>query len=266
MGERGGLGVYLRPLPDSVLPARHSAGARRRAAQLQGFFRPLQIELERVFGAVDRIELLIVNAGDWRRLTRHPYGLPFSKTLAGVASVIGPADHRPRLLHRFDELLLRAGRSGVNAPGDLREYLDLLLGYEWGRSVAGRCGLRTRVSWIDEFVAGYLLLQALEAIGADGMVARLLAWCGLALAAGGEDGAGPGGCESFRSRLPLEERLRCRAMFTRRAAELAALRGWSFPVALRDGLGARGRGAAAEVVVAVEPSLAPWVSALARGV
>ncbi len=119
-------GVYLRPLPDALVPARHSAGARVRAAQLQAFLRPLhELALERL-PLHGNLTLSVVGPSDWRRVCRYPYGFAFTRTrptpatLAGAAGpsvdVMVPADHPGRLLRRFDEVLLRAARAGVRPP------------------------------------------------------------------------------------------------------------------------------------------------------
>lgn len=119
-------GVYLRPLPDTLVPARHSAGARVRAAQLQAFLRPLQALAAERLPLHGSVTLSVVGADDWRRVCRYPYGFAFTRTRptaatrAGAAGpsadVIVPADHPGRLLRRFDEVLLRAARAGVRPP------------------------------------------------------------------------------------------------------------------------------------------------------
>jgi hypothetical protein len=119
-------GVYLRPLPDALVPARHSAGARRRAGQLQAFLRPLQALAAERLPLHGELTLSVLGADDWRRAYRYPYGFPFTRTRPTPASlasaggphvdVIVPADHPARLVRRFDEVLLRAARSGVRPP------------------------------------------------------------------------------------------------------------------------------------------------------
>jgi len=119
-------GVYLRPLPDTLVPARHSAGARVRAAQLQAFLRPLQALAAERLPLHGSVTLSVVGSDDWRRVCRYPYGFAFTRTRPTAASragaagpsadVIVPADHPGRLLRRFDEVLLRAARAGVRPP------------------------------------------------------------------------------------------------------------------------------------------------------
>lgn len=119
-------GVYLRPLPDPLVPARHSAGARGRAAQLQAFLRPLQSAAAARFELHGRAELWVVHADDWAKLTSVPYGWPFTRTRrtpASAAGAEGPttaivvaAEVPGRLVHRFEPILLAAARAGVRAP------------------------------------------------------------------------------------------------------------------------------------------------------
>ena len=119
-------GVYLRPLPDALVPARHSAGARGRAGQLQAFLRPLHALAAERLPLHGELTLSVLGADDWRRSYRYPYGFPVPRTrptpasLAGAGGphvdVIVPADHPGRLLRRFDEVLLRAARAGVRPP------------------------------------------------------------------------------------------------------------------------------------------------------
>ena len=258
MTEVVGRGVYLRSLPDRLIPVRHSVGARQRAAQLQAFLKSLWEALPRELEPVGRLELLVVEAGDWRRMFSRPYGLPFTRTSGPTVSVVGAAQHRPRLLHRFDNLLLRAGRAGTSAPGEVRELLDLMIGYEWARAVAKGGGLRTRARFVDEFVAGYLFLQLLETAGADSLCARVLAWAEFAVAASPTHGTDPS--DPLRSQGPGEF-LGMRGLLLR-AAELRSVRGWAFPLKLHAAFARPDRGGALETLHRVEPTLGLWIDSL----
>ena len=214
-------GVYLRPLPDPLVPARASAGARGRATQLQAFLRPLQAAAAKRFELHGQAELWVAHAEDWAKLTSAPYGWPFTRTRrtpASAAGAAGPttaivvaAEVPGRLVRRFDPILLAAARAGVRAPtgvgalaapsaattpdgaslleapyarADVRELFDLVVGHEWGHAVAQAAGLRTHVKWLDELLATVLYLAALRATGADGTLRRFLAWADVQVTGG----------------------------------------------------------------------------------
>jgi len=250
--------VYLRSLPDGLVPGRHSIGARRRTAQLQRFLQPLERAARDALPIHGQVQLLVAGARDWHRLSSYPYGLPFARTTADLVSLIVAADYPPRLTARFDDLLLRARKSGVRAPGDIREFLDLLLGHEWGHAAANRAGLRTRVKWFDELMATYLFAQALRAAGAEGPLARLVAWAELQTAATADERSALDGFEYPRGKMPFARMLWYQGVLTERALILSAERGWDFPRALADRLPAADRGELARALVDVEPGFKPW--------
>ncbi len=255
--------VYLRSLPDTLVPGRHSVGARRRTAQLQRFLRPLEGVAREALPIQGKVQLLVAAGRDWRRLSSYPYGLPFARTTRELVSLVVAADYPPRLIARFDDLLLRAGKSGVRAPGDVREFLDLLLGHEWGHAAANRAGLRTRVKWFDELMATYLFAQALRAAGADGALTRLAAWAALQTAATAEERSALDGFEYPRGKMPFARMLWYQGVFTERALTLSAERGWDFPRALAARLPAADRGELARAVVDVDPGFKPWFAVFA---
>ncbi len=255
--------VYLRSLPDGLVPGRHSPGARRRTAQLQRFLRPLEGAARDALPIRGRVQLLVAAARDWRRLSSYPYGLPFARTTADLVSLVVAADYPPRLTARFDDLLLRAGKSGVRAPGDVREFLDLLLGHEWGHAAANRAGLRTRVKWFDELMATYLFAQALRAAGAEGPLTRLAAWAEVQTAATAVERGALDGFEYPRGKMPFARMLWYQGVFTERALTLSAERGWDFPRSLADRLPAADRGELARALVDVEPGFRPWFAVFA---
>jgi hypothetical protein len=298
-------GVYLRPLPDEGVPARHSAGARVRAAQLQAFLRPLQAAAQERLPLHGALTLSVLGPEDWRRVCRYPYGFAFTRSRATGASLAGaagpsvdivvPADHPPRLLRRFDEVLLRAARSGVRPPppagidagapergpalvegpapsGDVRELLDLIVGHEWGHAAAALAGLRLRVNWLDELLATAIYLAALREVGAERLAARTLAWAEVQEAGGDASRRDLGAFEYPRGRLRLAQSTYFQGVFTRRAWELVSgdeRRPWSFvqalhaaaaPVVRSPGAfeGGRHRGEVARALVEVEPSFREW--------
>jgi hypothetical protein len=298
-------GVYLRPLPDPLVPARHSAGARQRAGQLQAFLRPLHDVARARLPLFGDVTLSVMGQGDWRRVCRYPYGLAFTRTrrtpaaAAGAAGpsvdVIVPADHPPRLLRRFDEVLLRAARAGVRPPppgcaedgappargpalveapapsGDVRELLDLIVGHEWGHAVATLAGLRLRVTWLDELLATVIYLAALREVGAEELARRVLRWADVQAAGGDDSRRDLGVFEYPRGRLRLAQSTFFQGVFTRRAWELVAGEArepWAFVQALHAAVAAaahqevgtvgRHRGDVARALIEVEPSFRPW--------
>lgn len=202
-------GVYLRELPDPLLPARASAGAAARARRLQAFLAPLERVARPHFELHGHSELWVAGAQDWSRITSVPYGWPFTRTrptpasragAEGPASAIVVAAEVPgRLLRRFDPILLAAARAGVRPPvdpagatlegaplarADARELFDLVVGHEWGHALAVAAGLRTRVKWLDELLATTLFLAALRELGADEVLRRFLAWADVQVVGG----------------------------------------------------------------------------------
>lgn len=223
--------VYLRSLPGPAMPTRYSAGNRLRAGQLQRFLGSLQTVAEREL-TLELPELLVIGAKDWRRLFSRPYGLPFTCGRAGSVSVVAPADYPPRLLARWDDVLLRAAHSGLKPPGELREFLDLLTGHAWGRA-ALTSRLRGHAKSV-ALLADYLFLAALGEVD-EALAARFVAWARLE-AAGSAAGKRP----------------------TLRAAELLEHHGWRL---LQD-LAVRLEGGvdATEVLLELEPDLRPLLA------
>jgi hypothetical protein len=216
-------GVFLRELPDPWLPARASGsrsahGAAARARRVQAFLVPLQRVAAARFALHGHSELWVLGADDWARVTRAPYGWPFTRTRATPASaalaagpttaIVMAAEVPGRLVKRFEPVLLAAARAGVLPPrssattatppdggaatleeaplarADARELLDLVVGHEWGHAFAVAAGLRTRVKWLDELVATTAYLAALEEFGAGETRRRFLAWAGVQVAGG----------------------------------------------------------------------------------
>jgi hypothetical protein len=163
-------------------------------------------------------ELWVLGADDWARVTRAPYGWPFTRTRATPASaalaagpttaIVMAAEVPGRLVKRFEPVLLAAAREGVLPPrasatpaappaagaaaleeaplarADARELLDLVVGHEWGHALAVAAGLRTRVKWLDELVATTAFLAALDELGAVETRRRFLAWAEVQVAGG----------------------------------------------------------------------------------
>ncbi len=259
-------GVYLRPLPDDLVPARHSAGARTRARQLQAFLRPLQQAAAPVLEPEGSMTLIVAGSSDWRRLCAYPYGLPFTRNGPGGASVavLAAADYQPRFIRRFDEMLLQAARAGVSAPAQVAEFVDLMVGHEWGHAVANLSGLRTRVKWLDEFVASYMFVAALHATEQDHMLHRLQQWARLQVTGTDEYRGDLADFEYPRTRSGWNKLLWYQGVFTERALQLVPARGWSFPLELRAALPVSDRGELARNLIKVEPSFKSWFAVFGR--
>lgn len=265
VSELGQSRVYLRPMADAWVPARHSSGARRRTAQLQRFLAALERSAREALGLEGAPHLLVANARDWRRLCSHPYGLPFTRTSRSHVSLVAAADYPSRLTRRFDDVLLRAGRAGVRAPADVREFLDLMVGHEWGHTVATRAGLRTRVRWLDELMASYLFAAALDAGGPSAARARLAAWVRVQVAGAAEERAPLDTFEYPRGRMRLGRLLWFRGVLTERALELARSREWGFARGLAERLPVADRGALARALVELEPGFRDWFATFGVG-
>ena len=264
--NHGLTGVYLRPLQDDLVPARHSAGARTRARQLQAFLAPLQAAAAPVLAPQGELALVVADSSDWRRLCNYPYGLPFTRNGpgGGSATVMAAAEYQPRFVRRFDEMLLEAGRAGLRAPAHVGEFVDLMVGHEWGHAAANLSGLRTRVKWLDELVASYLFVAALHATGQEHMLERLAQWTRLQVTGTAEYRGDLADFEYPRSRAGWGKLLWYQGTFTLRALELVPERGWSFPLDLRAALPVAHRGELARNLVAVEPSFKPWFAVFGR--
>jgi hypothetical protein len=262
--------LYLRSLHDDVLSARHSSGARVRTAHLLGFLAPLHEAASRALQPEGEVTLIVADSRDWGLICSYPYGLPFTRTVPGASLVIAAADYPERLKKRFDDLLLAAGKAGAS-PGPVSEFLDLLVGHEWGHAVANRSGLRTGVKWLDELMATYLLVAALLATGGEEGHSLLERWTRVQVAATADLRGALDEFEYPRGRLPLAQMLWFQGTFTQRALELAPARGWGLALELREALaraggeGAPHRGDVARALVEVEPSFRPWFAVFGEG-
>ena len=250
--------VHLLTIRDPVLSARHSVGARTRTSHLLGFLLPLQQAGAAVLGPQGDVSLLVANSHDWRLICNYPYGLPFTRNLPAAAVIVAAGDYPERMTRRFDDLLLEAGRAGVNAPGQIAEFLDLLIGHEWGHAMANRSGLRTGVKWLDEFMATYLFVQAMSASGINESGELLARWTALQVAATKHVKGALDDFEYPRGRMSLSKLLWFQGVFTQRALELVPERGWDLALELREALPAAHKGEVARALIDVEPSFRPW--------
>jgi hypothetical protein len=250
--------AYVLELPDPVLRTYYSRGARRRAAALQRFLRALHDAASSHLAIAPGLALLVVNRRDWHLLFSYPYGLPFTRNRGAVSHVIAAADYPNRLLQRFDAVALRAASAGAKPPGEVREFLDLLVGHEWGHAAANLSGLRSRVKWLDELLATYLFLAALDGAGMHAAYARFKAWARVGVYGSGVKGIPLGSFEYPRGRLKFESFLWFQGVFTLRAAELYEARGWAFASEFKAAMTNANRGDMARALIEAEPSFKGW--------
>ncbi len=253
--------VYLRSLTDTLLPTRYSQGAQRRAAQVRDFLRTLQQHADTRLALGEAQTLLVVDRDDWSALFSYAYGLPFTRPAArgapGVAVVVAAA-YPERLLRRFDPVLVGGAKAGLSAPGDLREFLDLLSGLEWGHATLYPAGLHTKVKWFNEFLAVYLYLLALLETGQGELLERVVAWARLALVGSGVARAPLSAFDYPRMKLPLDTLLWFQGTFTLRAAELLARHAWDLPLACKAALADTKRRSVKPTLLRLEPDFAAW--------
>lgn len=252
--------IYLRDLPDPLLPARYSVGAQRRATQLQGFLRPLQrCAADRL--VLSEVPTLVVAArADWVALSSFTYGLPLTRSApAKRVVVLVAADYPDRLLHRFDDVRVRAARAGISAPGELREFLDLLMGHDWGHAVLSLAGLRTRTHWFDEWLAVYLFLLTLTETGQADLVERVVAWARLQVAGSGVVSAPLSAFDYPRAKLRFDKLLWFQGVLTLRAAELVAIHAWELPAAFKAARAVSQKRPLAPTLLEVDPGFAAWL-------
>jgi hypothetical protein len=236
---------------------------------------------------VSAVRLMVLNETDWRSTNPYPYGFTFFRRLKdGSGMIFAPADYPGNLLWVFRALLTRAP---IKPNSSLEMFLDLTLGHELGHAVADQLGLRTGVRWLDEFLATYLYLSALQIAMPDSLE-TVIGWgqalsetkleCALAdpelikpsgqrkriikrRAARAEDAVvmrrDLGAFEYPLVRLPLANQAWYQARFTLFAHELLGQHGLEFIERLLKVIPAsRGRGGVSRAIVKLEPQFKTW--------
>jgi hypothetical protein len=270
------------------IPLGGSSGVDVRAHGLRAYLADLHRALETNLSAsLEPVRLLVLTKEDWASAAPYPYGFTFFRRLRDGSGVIfAPADYPGNLLWVFKAVVMRAGQ---RPPGSVEEFLDYTLGHELGHAAADQVGLRTRVRWLDEFMATYLYLCALKASSPDAYT-RVRQWgeifassrldCALADPAltkpsGSRRRAGArrqtraldvtvertdlGAFEYPLVRLPLANQAWYQARFTLFAADIVERRGWDFAKAALETLPkVSGRGAVSRAVVRMEPGFKDW--------
>ena len=276
------------------IPTEASQGLERRSSTLQTYLETLHEHLEHGLGhGLEPVGLQVLSESDWQHWVTYPYGFTFYRRLkTGAGLIFAPSDYPARLLWAFKAVVVR---SQLAAPGSLEEFLDLTLGHELGHAVADQLGLRTRVRWLDEFLATYLYLAGLRASLPDAF-GRVVAWANVFSSEGFECAlANPnltrpsgnrkrlakrrleqhdhsinrtdlGAFEYPLVRLPLANQAWYQARFTLRAAELLEARGFEFVLTALETLPtSRGRGGISRAVLALEPSFKDWFASFGNG-
>jgi hypothetical protein len=263
------------------IPLGGSSGLERRGLALREYLGELHTSLEQGLGfALAPVRLLVLNQPDWASANPYPYGFTFFRRLKDGSGVIfAPADYPSNLLWVFRAILTRTEQQ----PGSsLEMFFDLTLGHELGHAIADQVGLRTHVRWLDEFLATYLYLAALQNATPERLNIALewgqalanadlhCALADLALHSPNKrrkktkpETSTPrhdlGAFEYPLVRLPLANQAWYQARFTLFAAELLERHGWGFVKNLLEVLPqSKTRGAVSKALVRLEPSFKGW--------
>jgi hypothetical protein len=154
-----------------------SLGLERRAHALSAYLSELHANLEtNLERTLKPVKLCVLSERDWGNQLQYPYGFTFYRRLRDGSGVIfAPGNYPGNLTWVFKSVMVRAEQAGIRAPGTLEEFFDLTLGHELGHAIADQLFLRTRVRWLDEFLATYLYVGALEQTQPEAL-ARVIQW------------------------------------------------------------------------------------------
>jgi hypothetical protein len=154
-----------------------SHGLERRAHALSAYLSELHANLEtNLERNLKPVKLCVLSERDWGQQVQYPYGFTFYRRLRDGSGVIfAPGNYPGNLTWVFKSVMVRAEHAGIPAPGTLEEFFDLTLGHELGHAIADQLSVRTRVRWLDEFLATYLYVGALEQTQPEAL-ARVIQW------------------------------------------------------------------------------------------
>lgn len=284
--------MKLEPLhPQKALIAlEFSLGVQSRGAALKGYLEELLKSLKQSLAQeFVPVTLLVFNQNDWGKNAPYPYGFTFYRRLKnGQGIIFAPADYPARMLWTYREVILQAQKTGIGAPGTLEEFFDLTLGHELGHAVADQLELRTKIRWIDEFMATFLYLLALKNTNPDAL-ARVLQWAKIFSVGSTENtidsslmkpagirlkkakkrleqsGASQvtrtdlGAFEFPFSRLTTANQAWFQAQLLQQAHNILEARGADFILQAREQLkNAKGRGEISKALLKLEPGLKSW--------
>lgn len=248
----------MQALPHPAVPAWASSGAVLRAKALQGYLADLEQTLK-AYKPIPAVTVMVLGEADWRARTRHPYGFPFQRTsLKEGLYLFIPARYPERFVWRLREVLMPAAKLARKLPGRVESFLDLNLGHEYAHAVQVAWGLRTRVRWVDEFVANYLYLLALLQARPE-LYEQAVAW-GALIAGLTPQEPSLGGYD--RKPHNLSDQLWFQGQFTTQAARLVESGRDQLLTGLLQAAPLK-RSTVHKVLVGLEPSLREWFAEFA---
>lgn len=248
----------MQALPHPHIPLQVSEGSVLRARAMQEYLLALRGALTR-YAEVPPVHLMVLGEADWKARVKHPYGFPFQRTsLREGLYLFLPARYPERFIWRLRETLVPAIKRAGKPPGQPSDFLDLNLGHEYAHAVAVAWKLRTRVRWMDEFLANYLYLLALHQALPE-LYTQARQW-GLLLAHLTPSDPSLGSYE--RKPKTLSDQLWFQGQFTLEAARLVEEKG---PALLKGLLLAAplSRKTVHKVLVGLEPDLREWFASFA---
>jgi hypothetical protein len=284
--------VKLEPLDSkkALITLEFSIGVQSRGLALKSYLEELLQSLAQTLALeLASVALLVFNQSDWVKNAPYLYGFTFYRRLKnGHGIIFAPADYPARMLWTYREVVLQAQKTGIGAPGTLEEFFDLTLGHELGHAVADQLELRTKVRWIDEFMATFLYLLALKNTNPDAL-GRVLQWARIFSLGSSENTVDsslikPAGIRLKKAKKRLEQaqasqvtrtdlgafefpfsRLTTanqawfQAQLLQQAHSILEARGADFVLEAREQLqNAKGRGEISKALLKLEPGLKSW--------
>ncbi len=153
------------------IPVLHVPGSGERAESVGSLMGDALRFFADSLGATADFRLALLGPDEWRRVTRHPYGLPHVSTRNGRSVAVLPADGGG-VVHaeyaRLEDRLSTRARDGLAAMGlewddAVRRMVDLVGLHEVGHVIVHQRGVRPPAKWLDEVLASYLAYVFLSA-------------------------------------------------------------------------------------------------------
>jgi len=124
--------VFLHNSDINQLKCSYSRGYQRRTIALAGLVNNCR---ELLAVQVTDISLVVLSRKDWQKLFSYKYGIVRLKITKNKSTIIVPAEYSAQLLHSFDEQIAAANKAALVATGQLHEFLDILVLFEFIRAV-----------------------------------------------------------------------------------------------------------------------------------